>query len=225
MVYTTGLMPRQRFLNLAPEARARLLDVATKHFAQRGFEAASLNEILAEVGISKGAYYYYFEDKEDLFATALEGALDAMLASQSIPQVDTLTRERFWPTVEGFVMSWTEVFDTSSDIFQVAAQFTEAQRRNPRFAPIIAKAQAMYRMLIETGQRVGCIRTDVPIDVLVRLVEANDAALDGIFASRHPKVTRANVDEHVKLVFDTLKRLLIVNTSSKERSKKRKRRG
>jgi AcrR family transcriptional regulator len=207
-------MPRPRFANLPPHARARLLRVATKHFARRGLEGASLNEILAEAGISKGAYYYYFDDKDDLLATVMEGAIDTMLARLPTPEFDTLTREGFWPTVERFVADWAATWDLSGDLMQVAAQFTEAQRRNERFAPIVAKMQTFYRMLIEPGQRLGCVRTDLPADALVRLLEANDTALDSLFLSLHSKVTRESVDLHMQLVFDTFKRLLIADASA-----------
>jgi len=215
-------VPRSRFLNLAPEARERLLGVATKHFAERGFERASLNEILAEAGISKGSYYYYFDDKDDLFATTLESATDALLARLPIPPFERLTTQTFWPTVERFVGLWAATFDTSSELFQVAFQMTEAQRRSPRFAPVLAKGQAVFRSIIGPGQRLGCIREDLSLDVLVRLLEANDIALDGIFLSKHARVTRENVAAHTRLVLDTFKRLLMVGPQER---RKRKRRG
>jgi AcrR family transcriptional regulator len=211
-------MPRQRFFNLPHQERARLLRIATKHFAKRGFDGASLNEMLAESGISKGAYYYYFDDKDDLFVTALESGLDATLARFAMPQLDTVTREEFWPTVERFINEWAASFDSSSDLFKVAIQLTDAQRKSPRFAPMLKKAQTIYRMLIEPGRRLGCVRTDLSTDVLVRLLEANDAVLDSIFFSAHPNVSRASVTKHVKIVFDTFKRLLVANAFSDARA-------
>lgn len=212
MVYTDGLVPRQRFFNLPPKARSRLLAIATRHFAEHGLEGASLNEILAEAGLSKGSYYYYFDDKDDLFATALEHALDATFAKLPMPAFDELTAEQFWPTVERFVGQWASAFDVSSDLFQVALKLSQTQRNSPRFAPMLAKGQAIYRALLEPGRRLGCIRTDLSVDALVRLLEANDAVLDSIFLSTHQTVTSESVDQHVQLVFDTFKRLLIADT-------------
>lgn len=202
-------MPRQRFLNLTPAARRELLGVATKHFARHGFERASLNEILAEAGISKGAYYYYFDDKDDLFATALEDALDALLEKHPVPSFEGLSARTFWPAVEAYVASWAAALDASSDLFRIVAQLTEAQRRSPRFASMLARANALYRVLVSAGQRLGCVRRDLPEEVLVRLLEANDAALDSLFLTLHPRATPADVRAHVALVFDTFRRLLV----------------
>ncbi|MFG5408395.1 TetR family transcriptional regulator [Piscinibacter sakaiensis] len=52
------------------EARATrdlLLDTAERVFHQRGVSRTSLNEIAAAAGVSRGAIYWHFEDKADLF--------------------------------------------------------------------------------------------------------------------------------------------------------------
>ena len=49
-----------------------LLDAAAETFAQRGFEAATMDEIAARVGLTKGALYYRFATKQDLFLALLD---------------------------------------------------------------------------------------------------------------------------------------------------------
>ncbi len=44
---------------------------SSKAFVAHGYVGASLNRILDDAGISKGAAYYYFDDKADLYATAI----------------------------------------------------------------------------------------------------------------------------------------------------------
>jgi TetR/AcrR family acrAB operon transcriptional repressor len=62
-----------------PDTRARLLDAAERVFAARGYEAATLDDIAAEAGLTKGAVYWHFESKTDLFVTLLrEGAASLM---------------------------------------------------------------------------------------------------------------------------------------------------
>ena len=204
-------MPRQRFFNMPADARSRLLDLAIREFAERGFDKASLNEILSRAGISKGAYYYYFDDKEDLFATAIESALDALLGRLPIPAFETLTPAEFWPAVERCVEQWSAMYDDlSNDLLKVTLHVNEARRRSPRFATVMAKAQTVWRTLVEAGQRLGCVRTDIPNDHLIRLIEANDFVLDTMFLQRGTKLSRAAFQRHVRLVFDTMKRLLVV---------------
>jgi len=48
------------------ETRDRIMTVALELFAERGFTAVTMEEIAAAAGVTKGAVYYWFEDKDDL---------------------------------------------------------------------------------------------------------------------------------------------------------------
>lgn len=50
------------------EKRQELINAAVEEFGEKGYDKASLNNILKEAGISKGTFYYHFENKEDLYA-------------------------------------------------------------------------------------------------------------------------------------------------------------
>lgn len=55
-----------------PAKRTQILEGAKRCFLRVGFEAASMNEITAEAGVSKGTIYVYFEDKTELFRTLID---------------------------------------------------------------------------------------------------------------------------------------------------------
>jgi AcrR family transcriptional regulator len=57
---------------LASDTRQRLMDAAFTRFYRDGFRNVGIDQILAEVGISKTAFYKHFESKEDLMVAALE---------------------------------------------------------------------------------------------------------------------------------------------------------
>jgi AcrR family transcriptional regulator len=65
------------------EAREELLTAALQVFARRGYREASVDEIAAEAGYSKGALYWHFSGKAELLTALLEERIDAP------------TRERF----------------------------------------------------------------------------------------------------------------------------------
>jgi TetR/AcrR family transcriptional regulator len=52
--------------------RAAILDAAEKLFAQKGFEATSLNEVGTAAGVSRGTPGYFFGSKADLYQAVLD---------------------------------------------------------------------------------------------------------------------------------------------------------
>ena len=56
------------------ERRRQLIDVASRCFADRGYHSTSVTEIVKELGVGKGVFYWYFDSKEALFLEILRGA-------------------------------------------------------------------------------------------------------------------------------------------------------
>src|SRR4051812_50109383 len=54
------------------EVRERVLQAAGEVFAERGFAAASLDQVAAAAGFTKGAVYSNFRSKDDLFLALME---------------------------------------------------------------------------------------------------------------------------------------------------------
>ena len=87
-------MPRPRFNNLDADKQASILNAAFEAFSEHGFEDASYNLIIERAGISKGAMYYYFDDKEDLYSTVVRRELgDLMEGFESIPEAQNAEGE------------------------------------------------------------------------------------------------------------------------------------
>jgi AcrR family transcriptional regulator len=63
--------------------RAHIVGVAGELFAQAGYDATSIETVLARSGVSRGALYHHFEDKEALFTAVLE-AIEARIAQATV---------------------------------------------------------------------------------------------------------------------------------------------
>ncbi len=60
-------MPTQTFFNLPIDKQKRLLDAASTEFSRVPLTEASINNIIKLAEISRGSFYQYFKDKEDLY--------------------------------------------------------------------------------------------------------------------------------------------------------------
>ncbi|GAA3287351.1 gamma-butyrolactone-binding protein [Streptomyces lavendulae subsp. lavendulae] len=65
----------------AIRTRQAILGAAAKIFEERGYQAATISEILSEAGVTKGALYFHFQSKEDLAF----GVLNAQNQSLVVP--------------------------------------------------------------------------------------------------------------------------------------------
>jgi AcrR family transcriptional regulator len=76
-------------------SREQLLEAAVRVFARRGYSGASINAIAAEAGFSKGALYWNFASKEELFFALLDERIDGRIRdlfamTEAAPDDDTM---------------------------------------------------------------------------------------------------------------------------------------
>ena len=57
----------------AEATRRGLIDAARKLFGEQGFASTSVDEVVKAAGVTKGALYHHFRDKDDLFHAVVEG--------------------------------------------------------------------------------------------------------------------------------------------------------
>jgi AcrR family transcriptional regulator len=115
-----------------PTKRAQILDGAKRCFLSLGFEAASMNEITSEAGVSKGTLYVYFEDKEDLFKALIDREKSAVMAAarQELEKPGTVAEalHRFGAYVTSRLTS-DEVIRAQRMVLGVAERMPEVAQR------------------------------------------------------------------------------------------------
>lgn len=84
-----------------PETRDRILEAAVTVFAHKGYHDTKVDDIVAEARASKGAFYFYFPSKQEIFlalvdkfADLLESRLRARLQTETsgVARVDAALR-------------------------------------------------------------------------------------------------------------------------------------
>jgi AcrR family transcriptional regulator len=205
-------MPRPRFSRLAPDKRQRILMIAAEEFAAHGFAGSSLNRIIAQAGISKGAAYYYFDDKADLFATVIRVGIDAFRPPPDRTiDVESLDRATFWPLVLGSYQSLLDAIRRQPWLTALGKMFYGPQpsaEAGALVAEQLGVAHAWLGALVARGQRIGVIRTDMPGDLLVAVVAAAGEAADRWFVDNRERLDQAEADTLALSLFAALRRLV-----------------
>src|SRR5215467_6395579 len=174
-------MPFPRFHKLPLEKRERLMEVAAQEFAAHGFDDASVNRILETVQMSKGAAYYYFEDKVDLFFTVIQFCIERLQAIDLELDPGTLTAENFWPSfaelhrqplLRSFEQPWLFAAVRAAEHLPPAAL-----QREP-LATFARQVRTWIMNIVKRGQELGVIRNDMSEDLIFAWLQALDDASD-----------------------------------------------
>jgi TetR/AcrR family transcriptional regulator, transcriptional repressor for nem operon len=91
------------------DTRQSLLDTGQRIVAHKGFAAVGLNEVLAEAGIPKGSFYYYFSSKDAFGEAMLKSYFDEYLAN-----MDRIFAEADKSSAERLMRYWQNFHDTQS---------------------------------------------------------------------------------------------------------------
>lgn len=211
-------MPRPRFEKLTEEKRETIIAAAARDFAAQGYSGASLNRIIERAGISKGAMYYYFDDKEDLFLTVLLDLQDTLFETVGeFPGVSSPVQ--FWNATEdyfGKILS----FAVENPLFAgLLRSFNTALARDELKKPLRVFQKPhfdFHKRFIRIGQSVGAVRTDLPDDLLFPLLEAIDQAGDSWFAKHFEEFGLTDL-ERIRRIFHRLyRRILEPEADSRE---------
>jgi len=203
-------MPRPRFNKLPSQKRERILEAAAKEFAAYGYEGASLNRILDAAGISKGAAYYYFDDKADLYGTTVLHYSQELM-SNSLADPAAFTAVNFWDEVTAVYRHQFTSYAERPWVFGVVkagGSLTSEMLTQGPLADLWQQAQFLLAKLFQRGHELGVMRTDLPDELLLMLVIAVDEAHDRWLFDHWADLSPADLEQAAIRIVDTLRRLL-----------------
>ena len=203
-------MPRPRFEKLAQDKRDHILEIAAREFAKHGYENASMNQILSEAGVSKGAAYYYFDDKGDLFSTAVERYyvqldinIDELLTQATI--------NNFWETFgQLYQKPFMQTYDNpwKFGVLKAASKLPPNSPEMERLTPIFEETFGWIAQILQKGQEIGAIRSDLDDEFMIAMLTAIDEASDNYLLAHIDDMTEKQVIDTLNQVVDMIRRML-----------------
>lgn len=135
--------------------RAQILEAALECFGQKGLHASKMDDIVKASGLSKGAIYFHFDSKDDLFLELFEAFDQAIFAAweelpdgdalETLRRVGELTLSQLLET-RPLLEAWTEFLRHPTSRARMARTYRQARER----------LGAMVRAGIEAGQIRDC---------------------------------------------------------------------
>ncbi len=128
--------------------RNQILDGARRRFTANGFHATSMQDILAECGLSAGADYRYFAGKEDIIAAIAQQAMDAIRGALEDAE-DDLSLGEVLDRALAAVDERAERDDLGRLALQVWAEAARSERLRARLATAVGAGRTIVRDRIE----------------------------------------------------------------------------
>jgi len=150
----------RRFTPQGRERKQQLLDCAARLFAERGYDDTRVIDIVHEAGVAKGLFYWYFDNKEQLFAELADEIRLRLRRSQGEaldPNADALTRIRQGAEASLRFMAINAPFFALLEVESVDRQFVDVLRKGTEVH--VTDVANLIREGIDTG----LIRDEDPV--------------------------------------------------------------
>lgn len=148
--------------------RKQLVDVAARIFAERGFEAARLEDIAAELGVLKGSLYYHVSGKGELLYLVVLRVLDPMIESlEGIVVTDDSAREKLVAAVRTHLGHFDQYYRESIRMFIDRALPMLSDEHRSEIFDRYHRYEALLRGLIQSGIESGEFRADLNVNIVV----------------------------------------------------------
>lgn len=155
----TRKLPRRA---LEPEARRQqILEAALAVFARKGYQQASITDIIEAAGVARGTFYLYFDSKERVFLVIVETFYAQV--KQAFTEMDDAAAaalaEGPRQVLKASFRRWLEFFASRRDVTRVVLReaITVDPRYEPAFLALRKEALARFADRFRTFQALGLV--------------------------------------------------------------------
>ena len=139
------------------ERRNEILDTAQRLFIEKGFIQTSVSEIVKEIGVAQGTFYYYFKTKEDILDAIIDRYVGESIAETEscLNNPDLNTKQK----MENMALSELKIATRNSSYLH---RIQSADIHTRILTVIVQKLTPLYTRLIEEGIQSEIWKTDYP---------------------------------------------------------------
>jgi AcrR family transcriptional regulator len=174
----------------------KIIEIAIKTFAERGYVGTSMREIAEELEITKAALYYHFPGKEEIFSACIDHSVERILErTEAIANSD----ESVWDKIRAMIHGMCNFSDVNPHLFQLFKRImnkeTNISFKTEIMENFFVRQKEAIRKIFEAGIRNNELRDDISPNLM------NAAMMGMIHHSTGPKMKEMNnielsLDEH-----------------------------
>jgi TetR/AcrR family transcriptional regulator len=188
--------------------RAKILQAAISEFGERGFAAASTDDMAERCGVNKRMIYYYYGSKEGLYLAALESVFENLVTREREIKIEDLDPAVAIETIINLKIDYYLQNPHFVSFLSMENLYKARHlRKSKKLALFRATLTELITRILNRGQHSGQFRTDIePVDFYVSMCAlcimyfSNQHTLGVIF--EREMMTRANLERRRRTVID-----------------------
>lgn len=138
------------------KTKRKIFETSMKLFAEKGYDATSIEEITATVGVAKGTLYYHFSSKEEIFNFLIEEGIKLL---QNSIDIKTSKLDNYIDKLKAVVLIQIKIVTKYEDFITILlSQFYGKEARNQMCQKHIYEYINKIEKIVEDGMKVGQIK-------------------------------------------------------------------
>ena len=186
-----------------PEGRRNeILDVAEALFFTKGYNKATVNDILSEIGIAKGTFYYYFKSKEEVMNAIVIRIIDnGVKLAEAIAENPRLTVQE---KLLQIIMAQSPDIEKKEQVLEQLHQVENAQMHQKSLVQTILRLTPVLTKVLEQGIKEGLFSTPYPQESIECLLVSSQFLFDeGLFQWEPEELVR-KIQAYIYMMEKTL---------------------
>ena len=131
------------------KTKRKIFETSMKLFAEKGYEATSIEEITATVGVAKGTLYYHFSSKEEIFNFLVEEGIKLL---QNSIDIKTAKRNNYIDKLKAIILIQIKIVAKYEDIITILlSQFWGNEDRNKKCQNHVYEYISKIEKIVQEG--------------------------------------------------------------------------
>ena len=138
------------------KTKRKIFETSMKLFAEKGYDATSIEDITATVGVAKGTLYYHFNSKEEIFDFLLEEGIKLL---QNSVDIKTAKYSNYLDKIKAIILIQIKIVNKYEDLINIIlTQLWGKEKRNIKCQKLIYEYIDKIETIVNEGIKLGQIK-------------------------------------------------------------------
>lgn len=138
------------------KTKRKIFETSMKLFAEKGYDATSIEEITATVGVAKGTLYYHFSSKEEIFNFLIDEGIKLL---QNSIDIKTAKLDNYIDKIRAIILIQIKIVNKYQDFITILlSQFYGKEARNQMCQNHVYEYINKIEKIVEEGMMAGEIK-------------------------------------------------------------------